>query len=518
MSASDHAPTGIIGTSSVNRSRRFAAFLLIVVVLYAAGLNPYWRFQRDSALYMSLARSLAQTGRYAYENQPHVFVLPGFPAMLSLVYMALGESFLVMNALVSALGVGCVALACALFARMGLTDRQLTACAVLFGLSRTLYYYSSHIMADVPFTFFVVLALYCGVRMLGAKGRSGWGWCAAAGAAVCAATFVRPLGPALLVALVAAAWLRPGGWADRRANLARTALLAVPTLALAGAWIVRCALVPAGDQQTYYGLFIGQRSLSALVTGMMGHIPHLVSSLADGVLGVDLELAGGIVLLLMMAPGLATALRRGERLLCLFGLAYLTAVCLGTPGRRYLLPVLPVMAYWLVLGAGCIGEFLSGRLPPRRLLATGTALLCLAVGVNVLRIGKVVQQARSSDFYAAISEGVLPDYFRLARWLKENAAPGDVLWAREDRFLYYFAQVPTWSPAYVPPAGRQRRLLAALQRRGVSYMVLDPGEDKLAWRVAELAASRPDVFEKAATFGRLELYRVHGDRLGMERP
>ena len=81
--------------------------MLVVTALYAAGLNGSWRFQRDSTLYMGLGRWLAEAGSYRFNHEPHAFVWPGFPAMLWAVYATVGESFLAMNALVSAFGLGC---------------------------------------------------------------------------------------------------------------------------------------------------------------------------------------------------------------------------------------------------------------------------------------------------------------------------------------------------------------------------------------------------------------------------
>lgn len=55
---------------------------LTVAVLYALGVNSHWRFQRDSAVYLDLARSLVEGRGYVHNYEPHAFYPPGFPAGL----------------------------------------------------------------------------------------------------------------------------------------------------------------------------------------------------------------------------------------------------------------------------------------------------------------------------------------------------------------------------------------------------------------------------------------------------
>ena len=231
--------------------RWFLLLLLAVVLLHAAGLNPYWRFQRDSPRYMGLARSLAETHTFSFNGQEHIYALPGFPAMLSLVYMGFGENFLAMNALVSLLGVGCVVLGYLLYCELSLTAFQAFACVLLLALSRTLYYYSFQILTDIPFTFFAIGALYFARRMLRAEGGERWAWCAAAAGAAAAACAVRPLGPALFAAMVAALWLRPGARAAWRVNAGLTVVLVTPVLLAGALWAVRGAHLGAPLGTTY---------------------------------------------------------------------------------------------------------------------------------------------------------------------------------------------------------------------------------------------------------------------------
>ncbi|MHC4591963.1 MAG: ArnT family glycosyltransferase [Planctomycetota bacterium] len=507
------------------------AFALIVIALYAAGINSYWRFQRDSALYMGLARSLAETGAYSFNYRPHAFAWPGFPAMLSVIYMAAGESFPAMNALVSLCGLGCVAVAWLLLGELSLSDRQLTACLLLVGFSRNLYYYSCHIMPDVPFTFAVIVGLYCGTKMLSEDGTVDWLWCLGAAAAACAASFLRPLGPVLVIALIAALWLRPAKMKRWTANLGWTAVLAGPFVVFGSAWGWRSSHVRAAANalspgqarpaRGYFEAFVSRWRLPKLASRVSEGAFELVDTLSEAVLGVDLGLPVSVALALLLAIGLVAALRRGERLLSAYGVVYLGAVCLGSPGRRYLLPALPVLVYWLVLGAGEIGFVLSERwhvCSRRCLLRAGKVLLMLAVALNLLRVGKVIYKARSPDFYSAMESGSLPHYFQLANWLGDNAGGGDCVYAYEDRLLHYFGRARTVRGPSLTRGFDVERAARFLASEGVTYMVVDRTEghrykQRMKGRMDELRRCYPQAFGPLRTFGMLELLRVYPDRL-----
>ena len=499
------------------RLRPFLWFILAVALLYAAALNDCWRFQRDSVLYMGLARSLAETGKYHFDYLPHTFVLPGFPAMLSLIYMTVGESFLSMNVLVSAFGVGCVAVGYLVFRQLPLSDRQVTACVLLFGLSRTLYYYSTHVMTDVPFTFFALLGLFCGVKMVRTKGRASWLWSVGGSLAVCAASSIRPFGPAVAAGLIGALWLRPGGLKRWRVHMGKTAVVLAPLGVALVVWLYCRMQVSAPLRLDYFTQFVGRRGLAATPIHALGSIPLLIKAVPDALLGVRLPVAVGGLLSLVLGVGLVASLRRGERVLFTYGLVYLAGVSLGGPGRRYLLPVLPVLVFWLVVGVDRIGFWLTERwklLSCRRALTIGYVLLGLALATNLGRIGKVVYESRSPNFYEVAEGPWLVHYFEMARWLRDNASPQALVFAREDRLLHYFSRVTTAPPGYLLRRGARARLPAVLGQLRACYVVRDLREGAPeAAALDELTRSHPHAFGGSRVFGAFELRQVYPDRL-----
>ena len=491
--------------------RWLAAFAIAVLFLYAAGVSTHWRFQRDSALYMGLARSLAETGAYTFNGAPQRLSLPGFPALLSLVYRTVGESFLAMNLLVALFGLGCVALGWLLFRVQPLGRAQALACLVMLGFSRTLFYYSSHIITDVPFAFFVLLGLYCGTRMLRGDGRERVRWCLAAAGATLAACAVRPLGLALLMALAAAPWLRRGALSQWRANLGWTAVLAAPTTVAGALWVHRGLAFGTATGTSYFHWFVGVRGLAGAVLHVLAQVPGAVGGLSDTVLGSNLGLTVSVLLAIPIGVGFVAAVRCGERVLAAFGVAYVGAVCLAYPGRRLLLPVLPALLVWLVLGVGAIARFAAERrrLSGPSLVRAGWVLVALLALGNLAHAGKTIYEAHSADFYAVIEDGRLPDYFRLTDWLREHAGPQDCVLADENNFIHYFSRVRTHRTARETVEFDVPDQVARMKRARVTYVVLDLSDRIPTRRMLQLMDAYPAAFEKAATFGKLELYRAY---------
>jgi hypothetical protein len=513
---SHHLP----GASTASLRRWFLLLALAAVLLYAAGVNPYWRFQRDSPLYMGLGRSLAENGSYSFNGQPQVHVLPGFPAMLALIYMALGQNLLAMNGLVSLFGLGCIGAGYLLYRELHLTPFQTVTCVILLAFSRTLYYASSQIMTDVPFTFFMVLGLYFGQRMLRAQAGGRWGWCAAAGAAVLAASAIRPLGPVLLIGLTAALWLQPGGRGRWLENLGLTALLSAG-LAVAGAlWAIRGSPLGAPLGTSAVSMYLTQPGAAGVLAHLIEGAPRLVGSLSDTVLGTDLGLPFSLLLALLIGVGAARAARGGERLMSVTGAVYLATICLNTPGRRLMLPVLPVLLYWLVLGAGAVAAFAARRwrwASSPRLMRLGPALLVLAVLPNLAHLSRTVYEARRPDFSSAAEDGRLSDYALLSLYLRHHAHSHDRVLAYEDNVIAYFARMR---------AVRVRACRHFLRRHGsgwisgkhLSYLVVDPRKCETAQDMRELVRSSPGTFRRVASFGKLDLYRVYSDQVASATP
>ena len=217
-----------------------ACIFIVVVAMYAAGLNTHWRVGHDSAQYLSLGRALAEGRGYVHNYRAHTLILPGFPLLIASVARALDmdcapDRLLPLNIMMALFGVGCVVLTFFLLKAVGASDETMLAALALVAFSRQMYFYSARILTDIPFLFVALLTLWATLRCLRSDGRAFWLWLLCATLLGLIATSVRPLGPSLIAALVAGIWLsprRPRKWRrDLAATLFIIALCAAPCAA-----------------------------------------------------------------------------------------------------------------------------------------------------------------------------------------------------------------------------------------------------------------------------------------------
>ena len=494
---------------------------LAVVALYALALNPYWRYQRDSAAYLTLARSLLE-GR-GYTGSPVAYP-PGFPLMLAAIGkvsgmpQAIAGGFLPMNAAVSALGLGLVGLMWLILRELSVSARERAAVIALVALSRTLYYYSTHIMTDVPFACCALAVLYCGLRMRRATGPASWAWASGAGVLVAAASSLRPLGPVLALALSAGIWLRRGSPERPGPRLARTALILLPMVAALIAW----AALREGPVVEHLGAYFRGRVRLATLAALPGRVllssgDHL-SGISESVTGAHAGTTFGALLCAIAGVGLVRSLRRANVAFTAFGILCIGAIAAsGWPlGRRYMLPVLPVVFYWLVLGASGIGEWLGRRGPfwtAARLRVVGHVCLGLMLSINLLRVSKVVQECRSPDFYRAVEKGRMVDYAALTDWLREHAEPDWTLLTHEHTTVGYFGRVRTAKLSRDTRDQKLTWLRNRVRENDVSHVVRDDRRPKAADVLHRLQRELPSAVELVFRAGELELLAVDGDAL-----
>jgi 4-amino-4-deoxy-L-arabinose transferase-like glycosyltransferase len=490
--------------------------MLAAAAAHAAALTPHWWFQRDSALYLGLARSLADDGTYVFNGAQHAFALPGFPLMLAPIYATLGESFLAMNVLVALFSVACLPVAYALLRASCSTQRCAAICFVMFAASVSAFRYSRTLLADTPFAFLALVCLYCGMRSVDDETRGKWAWTAAAAAALVAASATRPFGPALLAGLLAAVWGRRGLRERWRGNLAQTGLLVLPFVVLMALYMARSAEHASYMNRDYYTVFLGRVGPDELMRQLRWSVPALLGAVSWIIAGADLDPVGGVILAIPMAVGMFSSVRRGDRLLAVWGLVYLAGVCVGSPNRRHLVPVLPVLLLWLVEGMRLLGLGVS-RCFPRPGLTTlarvGYALAGVAVAVNLAGVAHTVGKAHAADFYNAIGAEHFTDYPALAEWLRRNAGEDDVVIAHENRLVHYTSGLVSWRFDCSLADRPADEFADRVREQGIRYIVRDRQKDDCVAEMDRLMARQPEAFEEVDRYGHLVLYRVETSRL-----
>jgi hypothetical protein len=133
--------------------------------MYLLGFNGQWRVERDSALYLTLARNWSQGLGYTYRGIPENLAYPGLPVMFAGVFKLLHtQSVVPLLALMMLLGWAALGLTYRLFL---LHSGRPTAVMVTLGLgmTRLFYRYSFELLSDMPFLV-AVLAFLVGFESI----------------------------------------------------------------------------------------------------------------------------------------------------------------------------------------------------------------------------------------------------------------------------------------------------------------------------------------------------------------
>jgi 4-amino-4-deoxy-L-arabinose transferase-like glycosyltransferase len=496
--------------------RYYVAAFCLAAVLGLAGLNAHWRFQPDSAVFLSAARSLVEGRGYVYNFEPLTRYAPGFPLLLAAVGKVAGmpetagDSFLALNTAVTLLGLGAVAILFLILRELKAPERVVFFAVLFFAVSRTLHYYSQHLMSDAPFTFLALLALWLGLKTARTQGRKSWAWCGGCAAAVLAASMVRPLGPLLVPAVLAGLWLRKGRREEWPARAGQSLLLALATAVPLLIWS-RWTHAAAPNASFHYTQHVSKFPLfeNLFILPFTRFMKHM-EGLSNGLVGTDAGGAPALLALPFLAAGLARSIRR-ERMLSAWALLNIAAIlaCGYDLRRRYLLPVLPVLYAWLVLGFGVVRDEAARRFPtlkPAHLRAAARVGVILVVGLNLGRTAKVVYEARRPDFYAVDADGRMADYGPVTDRLREHAPREAVLLGDEPSVLHYFTRRKVRDE--LARTGKNP-LPEVIRDYDIGYIVLDAREADYTDAVRDLMAERPNALRFAAETGEVRVVEVN---------
>jgi hypothetical protein len=417
----------------VDRNRRW--LLTAMLAVYLLSFNGRWRIEPDSALYLTIARNLAQGQGYSYHGQLNRLAYPGLPVLLAGTFWIFGIGAMwPAHVLMLLFGAAVVWLTFRLIhIHAGRPTAVLVTCLV--GFSYSCVRYSLELRNDMPFLTGAMAALcgfegiFCRSRLeprhefetAKAKRRLKVDWLLLTGGLILAAA-MRPTALAFLPIVM-------GGIVLRLRN-SRPRSLVLTVLGCAGLLLLVFALDPrrAGGSLV---LDSYEQDLYVRMTNHLGellrtvatrNLPQIVRSAPAAMFGH--ELGPGLNVLATIAllgSGLYLARRRG-----IWGawvLATVAMMLVSLPRDRYFLAVLPLLAYgwWLLCTA------VSRRLPrPQRQWALA-GLLLLWTGPNLGKIVGLIIEQRRSPFLAHYHQGHYLPIVQAAKELEKQVGPNDVV-------------------------------------------------------------------------------------------
>lgn len=410
---------------------RYRHVLFVAVFgMYLLGFNAQWRVERDSALYLSLARNLSQGLGYSYRGIAHHLAYPGLPLMFAGVFR-LFHTQSVVPLLVLMLLMG--------WAALGLTYRLFllhsgrpTAVMVTLGLgmTRLFYRYTFELLSDMPFLVGVMAFLVGFESILFARRRDPshrprwFDWVFLIGGLGLAMS-MRPVMLVLLAAIVISViWSALAREIPRIWAVIITATIIVVAVLFYWKLNIRHhqGSASVGGYEDYL-LNVKFANLTTLMRQIFHeNIPGLFeSSAVKALFGAPL-FVGMNSLLSLVTIGLAFWLLTQRKLWGVWAVVTVLMLCLFKPLDRYFLPVIPllVFAWWQVL------VWLNHRLPYRWANNVFLALLLIGGVTNVLRLSQMVAfEQRRIPFIEHYRDGCYASVIPVAKLLETQTGPRD---------------------------------------------------------------------------------------------
>ena len=364
------------------------AILIVSCVVHLATIRDGHNWGDDFAHYITHAQNIAAGRPYAETGflfDRSAFIapaayLPGLPLLLAPVYRVFGLNFVAFKVVVVVAWTIALLLFCRLFAAT-LGRWYLAAWALLVGFHPLFYGFKQQVLSESAFAMWVAAALLAMERWWPRPGphpnalknarqqprgrRPQMVWRGVViGLAIAGAVATRSIGVALLGAVMLPALVSPrrAPWPLVGAALATSGALMLLLLALIpgqSAYVTnaRWDSAPGWRVQFYAADFAG------LLPVMTANEGHALLAATRSVLGVTPPLPRirktwvalfllSVVGLGLIVSGFVARVRRGLTPLEVFTLAYLPPMVVYPfyQGDRYLLPILPIVFFYLLLG------------------------------------------------------------------------------------------------------------------------------------------------------------------------
>lgn len=457
-------------------------------------LNAYLVPSGDNATYLVLGQALSTGQGYRMISDPNrppmALYPPGYPAVLALVLTVTGTQDNLPAAILPAkfvsltIYVGVVLLTFALFARrntwLGL------ATALLVAINPHVLYFAVELSTELPFLLLTLAAMLLFARRAHQDVRPAL----VLGVALLLALGFYVRSVALVVALALAFFLS----LERQFRSAALLLLVVGLLALP--WFVYSSSLPStgtsvGLGRGYFALYFSTDPYGTTRATFGDWVARVVQNLRiyaldiwpdvlfPHALSVGRLLPGvgvvvGLLLSAVVLLGWVIEVRRreaGEWYVALF-----FASCAGYlwAQSRLIVPIVPFVIYYLMVGTEAVLRWLPGAIAHRR---RGLLLVAMAVlGTSLLIVdARNIRRNLASGMHQSIETHYATDpewgnYLQAMRWVEQNAQPGDIVICRKADLMYILTRHPSFEYPYT---SNPETLAEFARANGVSYIIQD---------------------------------------------
>lgn len=475
----------------------------LLALLYAAGFNGQWRIGPDSAIHVTLARSLAEGTGYNHPTGLENTVHPGLAHLTAAAFKLFGvDQFVAVNALMLVVA---VAVLVTTFWTVRLRFDRPTAVVVvcMLAANELFFSFSYQVLTDMPFLLGLMLGLL-GLELCRRAGAAKWAGFTLLPVSLLVMAAFRSVALTVVAAGVVAAvyhLLRSPG----RSRV--TAAFSIPLLigGLILAWFMG-GLTILRDGGKAFSLVTGQSIGETLRHVLLDNgVTLIAENLPEAMLGVDLGPWAGAPLG-VLAVVLGVALIRTRPMWGMLVLVFVVQWMLFITVKRYSLTILPLLA----LGWWRLGGRLERMCNPAAARWAVIGLMVLWFTPNTVRIGAFILEQRARPFPAYYERGRYDALQALARELASLAKPGDIIIADHAPQLIYLTRLPVYGPDTLPTYGERREETSQRLYAAKRILLVSPTDKMLNDRLRQLQIKQDRVLSVVPTPGyrRINEYKI----------
>ncbi len=483
---SAHPTTAVLNCLDRRRVWLFAG----IAVLLMLGYNGQWRIGPDSAIHMSIARSLAEGSGYTHPTGLEDAVRPGLALVTGATFSLFGvDRFEAITALMLVCTGAVLALTYwVVKLRFGRPTAVLIVC--MLATNETFYRYGYHVLTDMPFLLGLML-LMLGIELFGPRGRRRL----AAVACMTFALLLMLLFRSVAVVVVCACGLAlghhvtqgPGGWK-------RGTALAIAGLGLAAVcyWAVGGSMMRDSDKALD---LIGGGIGEVFTRVFTDNGPELFTEhLPEALFGVDLGPWLGTplgIIVLIFTIALCRVRPMWGLLVVVFVLQWLVLIT----NQRYILVLMPLLA----IGWWRWARWLEPRFKPWQSWVAVLGVLVLWFVPNLVMVGVFIGEQHAKPFLQDYERGRYVALRLLADELEVIAGNEDIILADHAPQLTYMTRLPVHGPSTLPTYGDQRDRTLKRMRDAERILMVTPLDAMLKERITQLKLKQVETLAEVPT-------------------
>jgi len=488
--------------------------LIPILVYYLYGLTNSWIPSADSAVYISLAKSLIMGQGYAYMGYTQVRFPFFYPLILAPVVKFSGMNFLLLRSVSLLLGIGSLGLIYIIYKRIrgqhwGIMLMLLTAASEFF------YLYCHHVLSDITYTFFSLLTLWYFLKdsaPSGSKSRF------ITAGLLLAAYFTRSVGVILFIAVFLFEFFERG----KKQALVLALIFLIPS----GLWSYRNRTVPLKDQfpsnqgesVNYFDEFFSRNladdekiyiGLQDIGERILRNSRYYREIATDLILPYSVALGRGTVLIpLLLVAGFCGCWFKYRTVIEYYVSLYVLAYLLwpSWQGVRFYVPILPFLLYYLFSGilliANGINKGLQFPVSIQQRMRAGINILVviLLLGMHLKMSWQMAHYLREKSYLKESTK----NFFSSIQWITDNTRPDAIFIADRAPWVYLLSKRRTYGFARVPNSAK---ILQSMLEKKSDYMILSnvTGYNRfLDWVFADY----PHLFHEVYRKGDSAVYRI----------